>query len=102
MFKQVLLDLNSISEAYNKVEDIAKDLKDLIDVQCADGNWNYSAYMMGLANGLILADSLILKYEGGLVHYDRPGPEFKSKPKKGFLEDRAPIKGVIAPEVQST
>jgi hypothetical protein len=102
MFKQVLLDLNNISEAYNKVEDIAKNLKDLMDVQCAQGNWDYSPYMMGLANGLILADSLMTKDESGYIDYNKGQPDFKSKPKNGFLEDKPIKKGVIAPEVQIT
>jgi len=101
MFKQVLLDLNNISEVYNKVEDIAKDLKDLMEIQCADGNWDYDAYMMGLANGLIMADSLLIKYEGGLIYYDRPEPKYKSMPKKGFVVDRAE-KHKVTQEVQST
>ena len=34
-------------------------LKDLSKIQCGDGNWNYSPYMQGLANGLILAIATI-------------------------------------------
>lgn len=52
--------------------DAVASIKDLMDVQCLDGNWNYSPYMMGLANGLILAYSVL----NGIK------PEFKSKPKK--------------------
>jgi hypothetical protein len=28
-------------------------------IQCLDGNWDWSPYMMGLANGLLLAQSII-------------------------------------------
>lgn len=34
-------------------------LKDVLNVQCANGNWNYDPYMHGLANGLIMAASLL-------------------------------------------
>lgn len=30
-------------------------LRDLVKIQCSDGNWNYSDYMRGMANGLIIA-----------------------------------------------
>jgi len=30
-------------------------LEELVEVQCADGNWNYDPYMHGMANGMILA-----------------------------------------------
>jgi hypothetical protein len=30
-------------------------LKKQIKIQCTDGNWNYSPYMHGMANGLICA-----------------------------------------------
>ena len=35
------------------------DLEDLLKVQCSDGNWNYDPYMQGMANGMILAMSLL-------------------------------------------
>ena len=34
-------------------------LREIVDVQCLDGNWNYSPYSHGLANGLILALSIV-------------------------------------------
>lgn len=34
-------------------------LEEAIEVQKRDGNWNYSPYMMGLTNGLILAQALM-------------------------------------------
>ena len=34
-------------------------LKELTDIQCRDGNWNYDPYMHGMANGMILALSIL-------------------------------------------
>jgi len=34
-------------------------LRELVGVQTADGNWNYDAYMHGMANGMILALSIM-------------------------------------------
>lgn len=42
---------------------IAKDLEDVIKIQCSNGNWNYDSYMHGLANGLLLAKSVIKNEE---------------------------------------
>ena len=56
-------------------------LRDLTQVQCNYGNWNYDPYMHGMANGMILALSL---FEAGEPQYldapaewlkDRPAPE---------------------------
>jgi hypothetical protein len=55
---------------------IMKDLQDVLNIQCSNGNWNYDPYMQGLANGLIMAKSLITKEE----------PVFLSAPKK-WLKD---------------
>lgn len=41
------------------LQDITEGLDDLIKVQCSDGNWDYDEYMRGMANGLILARTLI-------------------------------------------
>lgn len=56
-----------------------KDLEDLLAVQCSNGNWNYDTYMMGLANGMILAHHIITGKEGT--------PPYKSEPKQ-WLSDR--------------
>lgn len=37
---------------------IQEELDDLIKIQCSNGNWNYDPYMHGLANGLIIANSV--------------------------------------------
>jgi hypothetical protein len=39
------------------------ELDNIIKIQCSDGNYNYNSYMYGLANGLILARSLITGIE---------------------------------------
>ena len=59
------------------VGDAIETLKDLIKVQCSEGNWNYDAYMHGLANGLIVALSCL----------DGKSPKFMSAPKE-WLADR--------------
>jgi len=38
---------------------IERELQRLIDIQLTDGNWNYDQYMRGLANGLLLAMSVV-------------------------------------------
>ena len=43
-----------------------KTLKEMLAVQCSDGNWNYDPYMHGMANGMIFALSL---FEGGRPEY---------------------------------
>lgn len=41
-------------------------LKDMTQVQCSDGTWNYDPYMQGMANGMIFALSI---FEGGEPKY---------------------------------
>lgn len=41
-------------------------LRDMTQVQCSDGNWNYNPYMQGMANGMIFALSL---FDGGEPKY---------------------------------
>lgn len=38
---------------------VPKSLDDAINIQCSHGNWNYDAYMHGMANGMIFARSCI-------------------------------------------
>jgi hypothetical protein len=35
-----------------------KKLEELVKIQTTDGNWNYSEYMRGMANGLLVAVSV--------------------------------------------
>lgn len=48
-------------------------LKEMIKIQCSDGNWNYDPYMHGMANGMIFA--LHLFSEGD------KSPEYLEAPK---------------------
>lgn len=42
----------------NNNEKVTK-LREMIAIQCKDGNWNYDSYMHGLANGMILAEAIL-------------------------------------------
>lgn len=53
-------------------------LNNVVKIQCLDGSWDYDAYMMGLANGLILAQAIMLD----------KSPEFKKVPESGFGVDK--------------
>ncbi len=44
--------IKRLVERINKVEELRS-------IQCKDGNWDYDEYMRGLANGLILAISVL-------------------------------------------
>ena len=54
-------------------------LQDLLNVQCSDGNWNHDGYMHGMANGMIIAMSVMA---------DAP-PNFLEAPDE-FIADRQP------------
>ena len=54
-------------DIYNKS---IETLKEMIAIQCNDGNWNYDAYMFGMANGMIFALSL----------FDNKSPEYLEAP----------------------
>ena len=63
-----------------KLKDIkagVSNLKDVLKVQCSNGNWNYDNYMHGLANGLILALSLVNNDDD---------PKFLNAPEKWLSE----------------
>lgn len=60
------------------VEDLAKRidaLRSVTAIQCSNGNWDYDAYMLGLANGMILARSFMCDAHDAT-------PPFLNKPKK--------------------
>ncbi len=65
-----------------------KALDSVLAVQCSNGNWNYDPYMMGLANGLILARHILRNDEGV--------PPYKTQPKQ-WLADRPKV--VALPEM---
>jgi hypothetical protein len=52
------------------IEQRIQDMQDLIDVQCSEGNYNYDAYMHGMANGMLLMQSLFTDLD----------PEYMSAP----------------------
>jgi hypothetical protein len=58
-------------------ERIFKTLKVLVDIQCRNGKWNFSPYMLGGANGMIL---MLATLEG-------KDPEFLHSPEK-WLSDQ--------------
>lgn len=60
-----------------KNEKALSDLREITKIQCSNGNWNYDAYMHGLANGLIMA----------LATMEGTEPAFLSAPKE-WLRDR--------------
>lgn len=53
-----------------------KAVKQLVQLQGAEGNWNYSNYMMGMYNGMELMLSILEERE----------PEYKETPEK-FIAD---------------
>lgn len=59
------------------IETRIADLKNLVAVQCSDGNWNYDDYMRGMANGLLVAMSC----------FDDSEPKFKEAQKE-CISDR--------------
>jgi len=56
-------------------------LWEVMETQCSEGNWNYDPYMHGIANGLILALSIMKGEE----------PAFLEAPKQ-WLMDRIEAK----------
>ena len=62
------IDCPSTTPCYAKM---VETLKEMTAVQCNDGNWNYDAYMHGMANGMIFALSL---FEGSQPEF-LPPPE---------------------------
>ncbi len=57
---------------------VLEKLENMVAIQTDDGNWNYSPYMFGYANGLILALATMKDEE----------PKFLDKPSL-WLEDKS-------------
>lgn len=55
-------------------------LDDVIKTQCSNGNWNYSPYMHGLTNGLILAKAIL--EEKDPIYLDAPKERLCDKKKE--------------------
>jgi len=53
--------------------------KDLLDIQLSDGNWNANPYMHGMANGMILMNSMARDID----------PDFKTAPE--YWRKRIPM-----------
>ena len=80
---------NRIAELEAKAERKIKVIQDVMNIQCSNGNWNYEEYMMGLANGLILAHHLLTGADGS--------PPYKSKPDE-WLKGKVLLGGPIVQE----
>lgn len=60
--------------------DQLKNLEEVLEIQCRDGNWNYNEYSLGLANGLILAYALL---KGEIpIYLEAPSEWLTDKPKE--------------------
>ena len=55
-------------------------LDQIIAIQCDNGNWNFDPYMHGMANGLILAKSVLAGEE----------PEFMTAPDEWLCDKSSP------------
>jgi hypothetical protein len=58
-----------------------KELQNCVDIQCQNGNWNYSEYMRGMANGLILALTIMTETQ----------PIYREVPVGGYLDQKTAI-----------
>lgn len=63
---------------FKTVEQYKEALKDIIKVQCSDGNWNYDPYMQGMANGLLCAMSVLTSED--VEYLSAPAKWLKDKP----------------------
>jgi hypothetical protein len=76
--------------AQKRIAKFDETIKNLVDIQCSNGNWNYSPYMMGLANGLIMARAIL----------SGESPQFLSAPEE-WLQDRDAEPRVTSPEEEA-
>jgi len=58
------------------MDDKIKKLREVVAVQVSNGNWDYSEYMMGLANGLLCALAIVEEKE----------PLYKNSPEKWLCD----------------
>ena len=54
--------------------------RELVEIQCSTGNWNYSPYMYGMANGMILALHIMEGSEGLVPYLDAPETWLEGSP----------------------
>ena len=64
--------VKNIDSKPTELEVRAERLRELIDIQCSNGNWDWDPYMHGMANGMILALSVL----------DDGEPDFLAPPEK--------------------
>lgn len=64
--------LDEVKTLRDEMAKARKSIGDMVDIQCQDGTWNFDPYMLGLANGLLLAKSILSGEE----------PKLLSKPEK--------------------
>ncbi|URC15555.1 hypothetical protein DB2_53 [Octadecabacter Antarctic DB virus 2] len=69
-----------------EITKLAANTRKIVDVQTSSGNWNYDAYMHGMANGMLLMQGMIEGVE----------PEFMEAPDE-WLSDRD-----VTPEITSS
>jgi len=62
------------------------ELENIVNIQCADGNWDYDEYMHGMANGLILALAILKNEE----------PKFKVAPEKWGREKTTELREEVS------
>jgi hypothetical protein len=60
-------------------------LKEITSIQCTDGTWNFNAYHLGMANGLVLALAILEDKE----------PEFLEAPDKWLENGRGIVSGLM-------
>lgn len=70
------VDVNEIEELRILRRSLQR-LREMKDIQCSDGNWNYDPYMQGMANGIIFSLSLL----------DDKEPEYMEAPEE-WLKDK--------------
>ncbi len=61
---------------YDKIKRQLSNLDDLIEVQCSKGNYDCDDYMLGIANGLLLAKSCFTNEEPAFLS-NKPKPKYK-------------------------
>jgi hypothetical protein len=71
--------MKSKYEEYNFEQRVA-DLKNVLGIACATGNYDANDYMHGMANGLILAFSIMCEPYGKEAPFlSKPPPDIKYK-----------------------
>ena len=83
---------NAIGQVVNvdPLQNSLKTLREMLNVQCSNGNWNFDPYMHGMANGMIFALSL----------FDNKRPEYLEAPEVWLCDIPNNDKPVAANEIQ--